>query len=121
MGNQSKTREKRRNRPVSFTDHEWSDIGKKASKLRIPKTRYVSSRALHDYEARPHTPDELQLVMAHKAALKTLYELSGLLAHSNDALDVIAVMDRLEKIERHLNLVVSLSIGDATARYRVDQ
>lgn len=118
MRNQSKARETRRNRPISFTDQEWSDIGIAASKLRIPKTRYVSSRALQDYEARPHTPDELQLVMAHKAALQTLYELSGILVQSTDAIDMIVAMDRLEKIESRLNLIVSLSIGDGETRYR---
>lgn len=121
MGNQSKTCEKRRSRAIRFTDLEWAKIGIVAKNFRMSKTRYVSSRALQEFEARPHTPSELQLIMAHKAVLKTLNGLSRLLPPSGGQLDLLVAMACLAKIERHLNFIVSLSIGDATDRYGIDQ
>ncbi|MEL6960521.1 MAG: hypothetical protein AAGL89_16375 [Pseudomonadota bacterium] len=115
MQKRPRSQDTKRNRPIGFTDAEWTTISAAAANQNVSKSRYVADRALNDQNLRPHTPDDLQLIMAHQAMLTTLENLCAALPENETNIDCLQVLSVVSKIDRHLHLIVSLNTG-ASAR-----
>jgi len=111
MQKRPRSNTKKRNRPIGFTDLEWEAISAAAANQNVSKSRYVADRALNDQNLRPHKPDDLQLIMAHHAVLTTLENLCAALPENETNIDCLYVLEVVNKIDRHLYLIVSLITG----------
>ena len=105
MRRRQRNGETTRQRSVSLSDREWAEIGRRADKLRVSRSRFVADRALATPEAGERIDTGMSTLATYQMVLTHMTELQAALPESGSPIDLLAVLAALDRIDCRLALL----------------
>lgn len=112
MKRRARTDEKTKPRKVSLTDAEWHEIKRQAVRKGVSRSRYIAERTLVSGGPTSASGDIFDLLFAYREAVRALDALLEAVFASPNEIDILFVMQRLDRLNESLRLGLQSAAGN---------